>query len=118
MSLFRKKKKNIFIPLAGEEFKLFSSVLKGEIDKLEPKLCLNAKDSTIYSVAKRYYSTCLFEGISNVLVLSFEPHDRSDMLTLIVMIMLAYDNETDATKKATLKNIAEKIQKAHKGLGE
>lgn len=118
MSLFRRKKKTIFLTLAGEEFKLFSAVLKSEIGKLEPKIHLNSKDSTIYSVAKRYYSMCLFDGVSNVLTIPFEVHDKSEMLTLIVTIMLASDSVMDPVEKAKYKKLAEKIQKAHKGLGE
>ena len=113
----RKKNKSISLVLCGEEYRLFSSVLRFEISTLESSINLNLKESEIYRVCKRYFIMCQFDAISNVLPITFEEFDRSDMLTLIVLLMVAADNEEDPELKAKYRNIAGRIQCVHRELG-
>ena len=118
MGFFKKKKnKNISLVLCGEEFRLFSQVLQDELSILESSTSLNLKQSEVYRVCKRYYVMCQFDAISNVLAITFEEFDRSDMLTLIVLLMVAADNSVDPELKTKYRLIAGRIQCVHRELG-
>lgn len=119
MCFFKKKKKKksqINVKFTGEKFDLLREVLEREMEKFEDHPRQELLESEIYSTMKKYCVACLFETIHRSIDMPFTQDNGNEILSLVVAVMMAADEEKDPIKQMTLKSMAQELQDAHKEL--
>lgn len=119
MCFFRKKtkkKSEVTITFTGDKFDLLRKVLESEMDKFENIPSHQLIESELYSTMKKYCVACLFGTIHRSIEMSFTHENGNEILSLVVALMIAADEEKDPIKQKTLKSMAQELQDTHKEL--